>query len=184
MSSKKSPSRLSTALRSASLALIACASVPTLAHATTEEQLEARVDERTRELNHLAHHDPLTDLPNRRHLLAHLDEAIDRARLRNGRIALLFIDLDNFKTINDSMGHAFGDRVLQPRAPRWKRTFTQRNRELRTHGRRRGVRPGRSEEQADLRKELKQAPQDQTIVRALAWIEKEIAQLSGLAGRA
>lgn len=76
-------------------------------------ELEARVDERTRELNHLAHHDPLTDLPNRRHLLAHLDEAIDRARLRNGRIALLFIDLDNFKTINDSLGHAFGDRVLQ-----------------------------------------------------------------------
>jgi diguanylate cyclase (GGDEF)-like protein len=76
-------------------------------------ELEARVAERTRELNHLAHHDPLTDLPNRRHLLAHLDEAIDRARLRNGRLALLFIDLDNFKTINDSMGHAFGDRVLQ-----------------------------------------------------------------------
>lgn len=76
-------------------------------------ELEARVDERTRELNHLAHHDPLTDLPNRRHLLTHLDEAIDRARLRNSRIALLFIDLDNFKTINDSMGHAFGDRVLQ-----------------------------------------------------------------------
>ncbi|MDY6948263.1 MAG: EAL domain-containing protein [Pseudomonadota bacterium] len=76
-------------------------------------ELEARVDERTRELNHLAHHDPLTDLPNRRHLLAHLEDAIERARLRNTRIALLFIDLDNFKTINDSMGHAFGDRVLQ-----------------------------------------------------------------------
>ncbi|MBM0107684.1 EAL domain-containing protein [Steroidobacter sp. S1-65] len=76
-------------------------------------ELEARVAERTQELNHLAHHDPLTDLPNRRHLLAHLEDAIDRARLRNSRIALLFIDLDNFKTINDSMGHAFGDRVLQ-----------------------------------------------------------------------
>jgi diguanylate cyclase (GGDEF)-like protein len=76
-------------------------------------ELEARVDERTRELNHLAHHDPLTDLPNRRHLLTHLEDAIARARLGGTRVALLFIDLDNFKTINDSMGHAFGDRVLQ-----------------------------------------------------------------------
>jgi diguanylate cyclase (GGDEF)-like protein len=81
-------------------------------------ELEARVDERTRELNHMAHHDPLTDLPNRRHLLAHLEGAIERARLSNSRIALLFIDLDNFKTINDSMGHAYGDGVLQVVAER------------------------------------------------------------------
>jgi len=78
-----------------------------------QAELEAKVDERTRELAFLAHHDPLTQLPNRRQLFAYLESSIARARRNGSHIVVLFIDLDNFKTINDSLGHEFGDSVLQ-----------------------------------------------------------------------
>jgi len=76
-------------------------------------QLEAKVEERTRQLQHLAAHDPLTRLPNRRQLLAQLNTALSRAAASNGLVGVYFLDLDHFKNINDSMGHVFGDRVLQ-----------------------------------------------------------------------
>ena len=87
-----------------------------VAQATTREYqgvLEVRIDERTRQLQHLAEHDPLTGLPNRRQLLAHLTETLHAAARNGARVAVFFLDLDNFKNINDSMGHTFGDRVLQ-----------------------------------------------------------------------
>lgn len=65
------------------------------------------------ELTHLARHDFLTGLPNRMLMNDRLDQAIALARRYGRRVAVLFLDLDGFKHINDSLGHAIGDRLLQ-----------------------------------------------------------------------
>ncbi|HKK01363.1 MAG TPA: EAL domain-containing protein, partial [Desulfuromonadales bacterium] len=64
------------------------------------------------QLQHLGHHDALTNLPNRLLFNDRLAHAIERARRENERLALLFIDLDNFKNVNDTLGHQFGDLLL------------------------------------------------------------------------
>jgi len=63
-------------------------------------------------LKHLAHHDVLTNLPNRLLLDARLNHAIERAKRENLQVAVMFIDLDHFKTVNDSLGHEVGDKLL------------------------------------------------------------------------
>ena len=68
----------------------------------------------------LANTDSLTGLPNRHWLLNFLPEALNNAKNRNGLLAVLFIDLDGFKDINDSLGHSAGDRLLQDVAIRFK----------------------------------------------------------------
>jgi diguanylate cyclase (GGDEF)-like protein len=77
-----------------------------------QRQLESTVAERTLQFRHLEEHDPLTQLPNRRQLLSHLRRAVERAHQEEKRLAVLIVDLDNFKTLNESVDHGFGDRVL------------------------------------------------------------------------
>jgi len=70
------------------------------------------------EINNLAFYDPLTQLPNRRLLLDRLKQAIASSTRNERYCALLFIDLDNFKTLNDTLGHDIGDMLLQQVAQR------------------------------------------------------------------
>ena len=70
------------------------------------------VGERTGELRHQALHDALTDLPNRSLIMDRIEQLLTRNR-RNGTIgAALYIDLDDFKNVNDTLGHEAGDRLL------------------------------------------------------------------------
>ena len=64
------------------------------------------------ELSHRANHDPLTGLPNRDQFRAALDEAIASARAQGRAVAVLYVDLDDFKLVNDSFGHEAGDELL------------------------------------------------------------------------
>ncbi|WP_247877825.1 sensor domain-containing protein [Chromobacterium haemolyticum] len=72
-------------------------------------------------LQFLANHDPLTQLPNRSSLTARLDEAIISLDCASGSLAVMFIDLDRFKLINDSFGHQAGDELLRETALRLQR---------------------------------------------------------------
>jgi diguanylate cyclase (GGDEF)-like protein len=77
-----------------------------------------RVQKQADELEHQALHDPLTGLPNRLLFSDRLAQALARARRRKEPIAMLFMDLDNFKVVNDSLGHEVGDRLLKAVAGR------------------------------------------------------------------
>ncbi len=85
--------------------------VGTFTDLTHQKELDARVRE-------LSLYDPLTSLPNRRLILEHLEKALARARDDGTAVAVLFLDLDRFKNINDSLGHIAGDEMLRQVAGR------------------------------------------------------------------
>jgi diguanylate cyclase (GGDEF)-like protein len=86
-------------------------------HARLLQMIKA-IRETEREAQHLAMHDGLTGLPNRRLMLEHLNQAFQRCVRHNNGLALLFLDLNGFKPVNDKYGHKAGDDVLKQVAHR------------------------------------------------------------------
>ena len=86
--------------------------------ATDRRALESELRSLVAQREHDALHDPLTGLPNRRRLYARLEEATALARTERAKFALLLIDLDHFKELNDTLGHHAGDRLLREIGPR------------------------------------------------------------------
>ncbi|HCF26105.1 MAG TPA: hypothetical protein DEV81_02510, partial [Cyanobacteria bacterium UBA11049] len=97
----------------------------------TNQKLEQEIVQRQRveaQLLHNAFHDVLTDLPNRALFLKQLQRALVRAgQQRNYRFAVLFLDLERFKLINDSLGHMLGDELLISIAQRWSSCLDQKD---------------------------------------------------------
>ncbi|MDJ0932982.1 GGDEF domain-containing protein [Breoghania sp.] len=96
---------------------------------TERRKVEARVA-------HMAHHDALTDLPNRVLFREGLQDALTRTQRNQGLVAVLCLNLDHFKEVNDTLGHPVGDKLLQAVAKRSK-TIPAQDRFRRTSVRRR-----------------------------------------------
>jgi diguanylate cyclase (GGDEF)-like protein len=86
--------------------------------ATERQRTDEELARRQEELAFMATHDPLTGLPNRTLILDRTEQMLARARRHQTPVAALFIDIDNFKTINDTLGHGVGDELLRAIAER------------------------------------------------------------------
>ena len=90
------------------------------------KKAQQKLTEQTHILHYQAHHDMLTELPNRNLFNKELKQSIETARLGDTKLALLYVDLDQFKQINDSLGHETGDKVLRIIADRLSKVASER----------------------------------------------------------
>ncbi|MBL0709440.1 MAG: EAL domain-containing protein [Colwellia sp.] len=90
---------------------------------TAQRKIEEELKRQKDILAHQAHHDALTGLPNRVLFNDRLGQAIEKAKRHESKVALLFIDLDHFKEINDSLGHDTGDKILKETTRRLEKTI-------------------------------------------------------------
>ncbi len=102
-----------------------CYAVLVCRDATASIEREQKLEATTRRLAHIAMHDALTGVANRAALARFLDKALQDANGKNARIGVLHIDLDEFKQINDTHGHAAGDAVLKATAKRLQKAIRQ-----------------------------------------------------------
>jgi diguanylate cyclase (GGDEF)-like protein len=87
------------------------------------EEVNLRLEAQKLEIQHLADHDDLTGLPNKPSFLSQIEHAINVAKRQESVLAVIYLDLDRFKNINDSLGHHIGDEVLKVQADRLRHTL-------------------------------------------------------------
>lgn len=91
-----------------------------LAYGVTALRTRQKHQQAEQQIAYQASHDELTDLPNRSTIMQSLNQAINQLRHQSGQVAILFVDLDEFKLVNDTLGHAAGDELLRQAAGRMK----------------------------------------------------------------
>lgn len=133
-----------------------------------ERERRARIAH-ARRVEHLAYHDSLTGLPNRSLLSRLLERSISRARRYDRMVAVLFLDLDGFKRINDTLGHEAGDQLLTDVAERLESTLRESDTVARVGG----------DEFVVLLPEVDEAPHARTVGRKLLQILREPFEILG-----